>query len=44
MLTTLLIGGVLADRYERRRLMIVSDLARCGGRRRPRRVRTRAGT
>jgi MFS family permease len=30
MLTTLLIGGALADRYERRALMIVSDFARCG--------------
>src|SRR5471032_3299777 len=28
MLTTLLIGGVLADRYPRRLLMISSDLAR----------------
>jgi len=30
MLATLLIGGVLADRYPRRTLMIVSDLARFG--------------
>jgi MFS family permease len=30
MLATLLIGGVLADRYERRALMIVSDVARFG--------------
>jgi MFS family permease len=29
MLTTLLIGGVLADRYPRRLLMIISDLIRC---------------
>lgn len=28
MLATLLIGGALADRYERRKLMIVSDVAR----------------
>jgi MFS family permease len=28
MLTTLLIGGALADRYERRRLMIISDVSR----------------
>src|SRR5919204_6355835 len=28
MLTTLLIGGALADRYERRRLMIISDVTR----------------
>jgi MFS family permease len=28
MLTTLLIGGALADRYERRRLMIISDISR----------------
>ncbi|MGZ4439653.1 MAG: MFS transporter [Gaiellaceae bacterium] len=28
LLTTLLIGGVIADRYPRRRLMIGSDLAR----------------
>ena len=30
MLATLLIGGALADRYERRTLMIVSDVARFG--------------
>lgn len=30
MLATLLIGGALADRYERRRLMMISDLARLG--------------
>lgn len=30
MLATLLIGGVLADRYPRRTLMIISDLARFG--------------
>ena len=30
MLATLLIGGALADRYERRALMIVSDVARFG--------------
>jgi MFS family permease len=30
MLATLLIGGALADRYERRALMIVSDFARFG--------------
>src|SRR3954465_9220247 len=28
LLTTLLIGGALADRYERRRLMVLSDLSR----------------
>ena len=30
MLATLLIGGALADRYERRRMMIISDVARLG--------------
>jgi MFS family permease len=30
MLATLLVGGVLADRYERRRMMIVSDVWRFG--------------
>lgn len=30
MLATLLIGGALADRYDRRTLMVVSDLARFG--------------
>jgi MFS family permease len=30
MLATLLIGGALADRYERRKLMILSDVARLG--------------
>lgn len=30
MLATLLIGGALADRYERRRLMILSDVSRLG--------------
>lgn len=30
LLTTLLIGGALADRYERRKLMVISDLWRFG--------------
>ena len=41
-LTTVLVGGALADRYDRRTLMLVSDLARfavIGGARRARRER-----
>ena len=40
-LTTLLIGGALADRLSRRQLMIVSDLAGCRRRRARRRRRER---
>ena len=38
-LTTVLVGGALADRYERRTLMLVSDVARFGAVGRPRRRR-----
>src|SRR5829696_5903482 len=30
LLSTVLVGGALADRYDRRKLMLISDAARCG--------------
>ena len=43
-LTTVLVGGALADRYDRRTLMLVSDLARFARDRRRSPCSTRAAT